>query len=46
MLLPDQALQDEHGVEVRHMWGMTELTPIGTLGGFKVGSRPSASSTF
>ena len=38
VVLSWQALQEEHGVEVRHMWGMTELTPIGTLGGFKVSS--------
>ena len=24
-----------HNVEVRHLWGMTELTPLGTLGGLK-----------
>jgi len=26
-----QALQDDYGVEVIHAWGMTELSPLGTL---------------
>jgi len=29
------AFERTHGVEVRHLWGMTELTPLGTLGGTK-----------
>ena len=32
-----QAFQGEYGVEMRHMWGMTELSPIGSCAGFKVG---------
>ena len=31
-----QAFQGEYGVEMRHMWGMTELSPIGSCAGFKV----------
>jgi fatty-acyl-CoA synthase len=27
-----RAFRDEHGVQVRHAWGMTELSPLGTLG--------------
>ena len=27
-----RALQDEHGVAVSHAWGMTETSPLGTLG--------------
>lgn len=27
----------EYGVEVRHAWGMTEMSPLGTLGSFKAG---------
>ncbi len=26
-----------YGVDVRHAWGMTELSPLGTLGSFKAG---------
>jgi fatty-acyl-CoA synthase len=26
-----KTLQDIHGVEVRHAWGMTEMSPLGTL---------------
>ena len=26
-----QAFQDEFGVEVRHAWGMTEMSPLGTV---------------
>lgn len=33
-----QAFQGEYGVEMRHMWGMTELSPIGSCAGFKVGA--------
>lgn len=25
-------LCSEYGIEVRHMWGMTELSPLGSLG--------------
>jgi len=32
-----RALRDDHGVEVLHGWGMTELSPIGTVSG-----RPTA----
>ncbi len=30
-----EALEKRYGVEVRHLWGMTELCPLGTLGGLK-----------
>ena len=30
-----RAFQDRHGVEVLHAWGMTELSPLGTMSGFK-----------
>ncbi|CAL8464941.1 g4476 [Coccomyxa elongata] len=30
-----QAFQEDYGVEMRHMWGMTELCPIGSVAGFK-----------
>jgi fatty-acyl-CoA synthase len=26
-----QAFQDDYGVEVRHAWGMTEMSPLGTV---------------
>lgn len=26
------AIYCSHGVDVRHLWGMTELSPLGTLG--------------
>ena len=26
-----RAFRDEHGVEVRHAWGMTETSPVGTM---------------
>lgn len=29
------AYEDDFGIEVLHMWGMTELSPIGTAGGLK-----------
>ncbi len=29
------AFQDEFGIEVRHAWGMTEMSPIGTVGVLK-----------
>ena len=31
-----RAFEEEHGMTVRHLWGMTETSPIGTIGGFKV----------
>ena len=30
-----QALRDEFGVRVMHGWGMTEMSPVGTIGSFK-----------
>jgi fatty-acyl-CoA synthase len=30
-----KAFQDLYGVEVCHAWGMTEMSPLGTLGSFK-----------
>src|SRR6266571_808567 len=30
-----RAFQDEYGVEVLHAWGMTEMSPLGTVGTFK-----------
>jgi len=30
-----QAFQDRYGVEVCHAWGMTEMSPLGTLGSLK-----------
>ena len=30
-----QAFEDKYGVQVIHVWGMTELSPIGTLGKLK-----------
>jgi 3-(methylthio)propionyl---CoA ligase len=30
-----KTLQDEYGVEVCHAWGMTEMSPLGTLGSLK-----------
>lgn len=27
--------EGQHGVDVRQMWGMTEITPMGTVGGLK-----------
>jgi fatty-acyl-CoA synthase len=30
-----QKFQDVYGVEVRHAWGMTEMSPLGTLGSIK-----------
>jgi fatty-acyl-CoA synthase len=29
------AFEDEYGVEVRHAWGMTEMSPIGSIGSIK-----------
>jgi len=31
------AFEKDYGVEVRHAWGMTEMSPLGTLGSFKRG---------
>ncbi|GIL83977.1 hypothetical protein Vretifemale_12710 [Volvox reticuliferus] len=33
-----EAFEIKHGVEVRHLWGMTELTPLGTVGNPKPAS--------
>ncbi|GLC65108.1 hypothetical protein PLESTF_000247400 [Pleodorina starrii] len=33
-----EAFELRHGVEVRHLWGMTELSPLGTLGNPKPAS--------
>jgi fatty-acyl-CoA synthase len=33
------AFQDRHGVEVLHAWGMTELSPLGTVGALKARHR-------
>ena len=30
--------QDEYGVEVLHAWGMTELSPLGTVGAMPLGA--------
>ena len=30
-----RAFEDDYGVEVRHAWGMTEMSPIGTVGAIK-----------
>src|SRR5258708_17512006 len=30
-----KAFQDDYGVEVLHAWGMTEMSPVGTVGTFK-----------
>lgn len=30
-----QTFQDVYGVEVKHAWGMTEMSPIGSIGGLK-----------
>ncbi len=27
-----EAFEDQHGIEVCHAWGMTEMTPLGTVG--------------
>jgi fatty-acyl-CoA synthase len=35
------AFQDRYGVEVLHAWGMTELSPLGTVGAFKSKHRDS-----
>jgi acyl-CoA synthetase (AMP-forming)/AMP-acid ligase II len=30
-----RAFQDDYGVEVRHAWGMTEMSPVGSAGSIK-----------
>lgn len=30
-----EAFQDEHGIEVLHAWGMTETSPLGSVGSLK-----------
>jgi fatty-acyl-CoA synthase len=30
-----RAFEEDYGVEVRHAWGMTEMSPLGTVGSFK-----------
>jgi 3-(methylthio)propionyl---CoA ligase len=30
-----EAFQDKFGIEVRHAWGMTEMSPLGTIGTLK-----------
>jgi acyl-CoA synthetase (AMP-forming)/AMP-acid ligase II len=30
-----EAFQEEFGIEVRHAWGMTEMSPLGTIGTLK-----------
>jgi acyl-CoA synthetase (AMP-forming)/AMP-acid ligase II len=35
------AFQDRYGVEVLHAWGMTELSPLGTVSAFKAKHRDS-----
>jgi len=30
-----RAFEEDYGVEVRHAWGMTEMSPIGTVGAIK-----------
>src|SRR5947199_9895182 len=30
-----RAFQDDYGVQVLHAWGMTEMSPLGTVGSFK-----------
>ena len=39
-----EAFRDAHGVTVSHLWGMTEMSPIGTAGrhGPEVAARPPA----
>lgn len=34
-----EALQQEFGIEVRHAWGMTELSPLGSIGTLKAKHR-------
>src|SRR3984957_5894630 len=35
-----RAFEEDYGVEVRHAWGMTEMSPLGTVGSFKQGWSP------
>ena len=38
-----RAFEDDYGVEVRHAWGMTEMSPIGSTGSIKpLRRRPAA----
>ena len=37
-----QEYQEKRGIQMHHMWGMTELAPIGSVAGLKVSS-PCAS---
>jgi fatty-acyl-CoA synthase len=30
-----KAFEDDYGVEVRHVWGMTEMSPLGSVGSIK-----------
>ena len=30
-----RAFEEDYGVEVRHAWGMTEMSPIGSVGSLK-----------
>lgn len=39
-----QEYQEKRGVQMRHMWGMTELAPIGSVAGLKVS--PHCASPF
>jgi acyl-CoA synthetase (AMP-forming)/AMP-acid ligase II len=32
-----RAFEEDYGVEVRHAWGMTEMSPLGTVGSLKPG---------
>jgi 3-(methylthio)propionyl---CoA ligase len=40
-----KTLQEEFGVEVIHAWGMTELSPLGTLSKLKVKHRDAPAAT-
>ena len=31
-----QEFQEKRGIQMRHMWGMTELAPMGSVAGLKV----------
>ena len=35
--LDDRAFEKKYEVEVMHAWGMTEMSPVGTIGSFKSG---------
>ena len=30
-----RAFEEDYGVEVRHAWGMTEMSPVGSAGSIK-----------